>query len=104
MARACLIHALHPDENERVILRVSYARPGILRVGVEAVWRAMGAASDGKDAGVEARGDNSELLSGWDRDMPAVSEGGQGGKAARTDRIWTPFLAAIDKQSGTVRE
>lgn len=83
MTRACLIHALHPDENESVILRVSYARPGLMRVGIEAVWRvAAGSRSTGgdQDGGVgdgAAASENKEgprMLSGWDRDMPAVSK------------------------------
>lgn len=66
MTRACLIHALHPDEEKTVILRVSYARPGVMRVGVEAMWRAAGPAG----AGTEST--KPRMLSGWDRDMPAV--------------------------------
>lgn len=89
MTRACLIHALHPDENESVILRVSYVKSGLMRVGIEAIWRAAstgprrGSGGGGGDGG---GGDDDALLqggeegrkgprmlSGWDRDMPAVS-------------------------------
>eukprot|EP00904_Undaria_pinnatifida_P012028 jgi/Undpi1/7956/HiC_scaffold_24.g10428.m1 len=72
MTRACLIHALHPDENGKVILRVSFPRPGYLRVGVEAVWRAAGVQGGG--GGEEGGGGGApRFLSGWDRDMPAAA-------------------------------
>lgn len=90
MTRACLIHALHPDENESVILRVSYVKSGLMRVGVEAIWRAAstgrrgdsgsgsrggggGGGGDGASLqGGEEEGQGPRMLSGWDRDMPAV--------------------------------
>lgn len=81
------MHALHPDEKTPVILRVFYVRPGMLKVGVEAVWRV--ARSDGDAEGPVNNGGEKDgeevlrsadegrelprLLSGWDNDMPAVS-------------------------------
>ncbi|CAM9131909.1 unnamed protein product [Ectocarpus fasciculatus] len=77
MTRACLIHALHPDEDDSVILRVSYARPGLMRVGIEAVWRVAGSRAGGGGSGGDgASADQREaprVLSGWDRDMPAAA-------------------------------
>eukprot|EP00752_Nemacystus_decipiens_P011662 g10350.t1 len=73
MTRACLLHALHPDEKESVILRVSYTRPGWMRVGIEALWRVAAPANgngDGYDRGAEPRQEERRTLSGWDRDMP----------------------------------
>lgn len=74
MTRACLIHALHPDEEESVILRVSYARPGWMRVGVEALWRVAGpiGSGDGSDGAAGPHQGGRRTLSGWDRDMPSV--------------------------------
>ncbi|CAB1117856.1 unnamed protein product [Ectocarpus sp. CCAP 1310/34] len=76
MTRACLIHALHPDEDDSVILRVSYARPGLMRVGIEAVWRVAGSRTgSGGSWGDGTSADHREaprVLSGWDRDMPAA--------------------------------
>eukprot|EP00903_Cladosiphon_okamuranus_P012090 g11349.t1 len=73
MTRACLIHALHPDEKESVILRVSYARPGWMRIGVEALWRVAGPleSGDGSDGAAGQRQGGRRTLSGWDRDMPS---------------------------------
>ncbi|CBJ26522.1 conserved unknown protein [Ectocarpus siliculosus] len=77
MTRACLIHALHPDEDDSVILRVSYARPGLMRVGIEAVWRVAGSREGGGGSGGDGTSaDQREaprVLSGWDRDMPAAA-------------------------------
>ncbi|CAM9216135.1 unnamed protein product [Ectocarpus sp. 13 AM-2016] len=77
MTRACLIHALHPDEDDSVILRVSYARPGLMRVGIEAVWRVAGSRAGGGGSGGDGTSaDHREaprVLSGWDRDMPAAA-------------------------------
>ncbi|CAM9835735.1 unnamed protein product, partial [Scytosiphon promiscuus] len=90
MTRACLIHALHPDENESVILRVSYVESGLMRVGIEAIWRAAatdarrgrGNGSGGSSGGGGGEGallqtgererEGPRILSGWDRDMPAA--------------------------------
>lgn len=81
MTRACLIHALHPDENESVILRISYVKPGLMRVGVEAAWRVAGSKEGGRgerDGAATPEQEGPRMLSGWDRDMPAVR-----GKPAR---------------------
>lgn len=80
MTRACLLHALHPDEEETVILRVSYARPGWMRVGIEALWRVAGPAGGGGgvDGAAAPHQEGAKTLSGWDRDMPAVGEGPNG--------------------------
>lgn len=72
MTRACLIHALHPDEDDSVILRVSYAKPGLMRVGIEAVWRVAGSRAGGDDGASADQREAPRVLSGWDRDMPAV--------------------------------
>ncbi|CAN0172311.1 unnamed protein product [Ectocarpus sp. 6 AP-2014] len=77
MTRACLIHALHPEEDDSVILRVSYARPGLMRVGIEAVWRVAGSRAGGGGSGDDGTSTDQReaprVLSGWDRDMPAAA-------------------------------
>ena len=72
MTRACLIHALHPEEDDSVILRVSYTKKGWMRVGVEAVWRVAGPTGGGEGDGAAQPKEERRTLSGWDRDMPAV--------------------------------
>lgn len=78
MTRACLIHALHPDEDERVILKVYYTQPGIMRVGVEAIWRAPPTEEEvERDASGEEKGEETPVVkpryvTGWDKEMPAV--------------------------------
>lgn len=74
MTRACLIHALHPDEEESVVLRVSYSKKGWMRVGVEAVWRVVGRTEGGGGDGAAQPQEDRRTLSGWDRDMPAVRQ------------------------------
>ncbi|CAM9319366.1 unnamed protein product, partial [Ascophyllum nodosum] len=67
MTRACLIHSLHPEEKSTVTLRVHYARPGLLRVGVEAIWRVRATGKGGK--GLASR----QRLTGWDNEMPEAA-------------------------------
>lgn len=60
-----------------MILRVSYTQPGVMRVGVEAVWRVGDSKKKGErggDVGKKEQGEVPRVLAGWDRDMPAVSE------------------------------
>lgn len=93
MTRACLIHALHPDEEEGVILSVSYARPGWMRVGVEALWRVAGPKGGGDGAGGAAAPHQAgpRTLSGWDRDMPAVGGNPEGLRAWQGEET-APFV------------
>ncbi len=72
MTRACLISALHPEEEDSVILRVSYSKKGWMRVGVEAIWRVTGRTGGGGGDGAAQPQGNRRTLSGWDGDMPAV--------------------------------
>ncbi|CAN0251002.1 unnamed protein product, partial [Discosporangium mesarthrocarpum] len=101
MTRACLIHSLNPMDEGRIVLRVSYQRPGWLRVGVEANWVAMQKCKgDGPGAGTGAgvlgkgEGEGRRGEGGWGVDCngwsvwwvrsAALALGGEAG--------WSPSL------------